>query len=1043
MSEPGYQEALQRISVCVEEGADDLDLSRLDLLQVPPEVWQLTNLRELHLFRNQLAAIPAKLQQLAHLQTLNLSRNRLEAIPAELGRLANLQRLYLSGNQLVALPAELGRLSSLEQLYLQENQLVALPAELGRLSSLQELYLHENQLTTIPDEMGQLSNLHTLYLHENQLAAIPSDIGKLANLRTLYVHDNQLEAIPAELGQLANLQTLSLHSNQLAAIPAGLGHLANLKAISLHNNRLAAIPAELGKLASLRALSLQDNQLRAIPAELGRLANLQTLSLQDNQLRAIPAELGQLANLQTLSLQDNQLAAIPAELGQLVNLDLSGNQLAAIPAELGRLADWRTLNLSPNRLDNFPEPREIRWALTAFYLHGNSALGLPRELLGPTAEEVGLNNLSPANPAEILEYDARTKANGRPLNEAKLILVGKGAVGKSSLVEKLIHGTFVHGKAKTEGINIERWELPLGGDPVRLNVWDFGGQEIMHATHQFFLTERSLYLLVLNGREGKEDLEAEYWLKLIASFGAESPVIVVLNKIREHAFDLNRSALLRKYPNIKGFVRTECSDDTGIEELKTLICQETDSLDELRVKFPGEWFSVKDLLATTKENYLSFDRYRELCGEHEITNSRHQEMLARYLNQLGIVLNYRDDPRLKDTHVLNPHWVTNGIYKILNSPLLEANHGEIELKDIAEILAPSDYPMHMCRFIFDLMKKFDLCYSYPGDDCHYLIPELLPKNEPEQGSEFDLAECLNFQYQYPVLPEGLLPRFITRTYHLSLKEPHWRSGVILNFENARALVKADATERRVFISVNGDSAESRRRLLAVIRSDFERIHQDIKNLNPLEFIPLPGLPDQTVPYQDLVVMEQKGMKEFPKVIGAEIMNYHVTDLLSGVDLPRRAETEFKTWNLFYSYAHLDESYLKELKTHLSILRRQGIIQGWADREIEAGEEWRKTITYQLESADIILLLISANFIDSDFCYDVEMKRAIQRHKKGEARVIPVIVRDCNWKGAPFSELQMVPKDGKAVDTWENRDSAWRNVSEEIEKAADSLRKKSR
>jgi internalin A len=134
--------------------------------------------------------------------------------------------------------------------------------------------------------------------------------------------------------------------------------------------------------------------------------------------------------------------------------------------------------------------------------------------------------------------------------------------------------------------------------------------------------------------------------------------------------------------------------------------------------------------------------------------------------------------------------------------------------------------------------------------------------------------------------------------------------------------------------------------------------------------------------------------------------------------------------------------LKELKTHLSILRRQGIIQGWTDREIEAGEEWRKAITEQLESADIILLLISANFIDSDFCYDVEMKRAIERHENGEARVIPVIVRDCNWKRAPFGKLQAVPKDGKAVDTWPNRDSAWRNVSEEIEKAAESLRKKS-
>jgi internalin A len=683
---------------------------------------------------------------------------------------------------------------------------------------------------------------------------------------------------------------LDLNRLDLVEIPPEVWLLSNLEKLSLSDNRLATVPAELGGLVNLRGLFLCGNQLAVIPAELGQLANLEELYLYDNQLVAVPAELGQLANLRTLSLYNNQLAAIPAELGQLTNLQnlyLDKNRLVAIPGELEQLARLQTLDLSHNQLVNLPDSLRRLDVLTELYLHENPALGLPTELLGPTYYEVFNKQSSPVAPLEILEYYSRGKGNGRPLNEAKLILVGNGAVGKSSLVEKLIHGTFVPGKAKTEGINIERWELAIGGDPIRLNVWDFGGQEIMHATHQFFLTERSLYLLVLNGREGKEDLEAEYWLKLIASFGAASPVIVVLNKIREHAFDLNRSALLKKYPNIKGFVRTECSDDTGIEELKTLISKETDTLDELRVKFPGEWFAVKDLLATTKDNYLSFDQYRDLCREHEITIPRHQEMLAKYLNQLGIVLNYRDDPRLKDTHVLSPHWVTNGIYKILNSPLLEGNQGEIELNDIAGILPPSDYPTHMCRFIFDLMKKFDLCFSYPGDECHYLIPELLPKNEPGEVSEFNLGECLNFQYQYPVLPEGLLPRFITRTYHLSLNEPHWRSGTILNFENARALVKADATDRRVFISVTGDSAESRRRLLAVIRSDFERIHRDIKNLNPLEHIPLPGLPDETVPYQDLVVMEQKGMKEFPKVIGADIKTYQVSDLLSGVDLTRR------------------------------------------------------------------------------------------------------------------------------------------------------------
>lgn len=108
-------------------------------------------------------------------------------------------------------------------------------------------------------------------------------------------------------------------------------------------------------------------------------------------------------------------------------------------------------------------------------------------------------------------------------------------MGKTSLVNRLVLDQFNRDEKKTEGIKTTVWPLELGGkEKVRLNIWDFGGQEIMHATHQFFLTQRSLYLLVLNGREGGEDADAEYWLKLIESFGGGSQVIVVLNKVQEH-----------------------------------------------------------------------------------------------------------------------------------------------------------------------------------------------------------------------------------------------------------------------------------------------------------------------------------------------------------------------------------------------------------------------------------------------------------------------------------------------------------------------------
>ena len=146
----------------------------------------------------------------------------------------------------------------------------------------------------------------------------------------------------------------------------------------------------------------------------------------------------------------------------------------------------------------------------------------------------------------------------------------------------------------------------------------------------------------------------------------------------------------------------------------------------------------------------------------------------------------------------------------------------------------------------------------------------------------------------------------------------------------------------------------------------------------------------------------------------------------------------KPHQIFYSYSHKDESLREALDEHISILERQGIVQVWHDRNIGAGDEWREAIEEELESADIILLLISASFIKSDFCWSIEMKEALKKQERGEACVIPIIVRPVEWKGAPFGHLQALPKDGKPVTVWSNRDVAWMEVVKGIKKAVEQL-----
>ena len=142
--------------------------------------------------------------------------------------------------------------------------------------------------------------------------------------------------------------------------------------------------------------------------------------------------------------------------------------------------------------------------------------------------------------------------------------------------------------------------------------------------------------------------------------------------------------------------------------------------------------------------------------------------------------------------------------------------------------------------------------------------------------------------------------------------------------------------------------------------------------------------------------------------------------------------------VFYSYSHKDEDLRDELGKHLTPLRREGAIVDWHDRKIGAGKEWEGEIEEHLNTAHIILLLVSSDFIASDYCYDVEMQRAMERHEAGEARVIPVILRPTDWKAVPFGKLLALPTDGKPVTEWDNQDAAFTDIAKGIRKVVEEL-----
>lgn len=143
--------------------------------------------------------------------------------------------------------------------------------------------------------------------------------------------------------------------------------------------------------------------------------------------------------------------------------------------------------------------------------------------------------------------------------------------------------------------------------------------------------------------------------------------------------------------------------------------------------------------------------------------------------------------------------------------------------------------------------------------------------------------------------------------------------------------------------------------------------------------------------------------------------------------------------VFYSYSSADESFRRKLEEHLSVLKRGGFIDTWSFRQIEAGEDWKKGIDAKLNASDMILLLVSSNFLASDYCWDIEMKRALERDEAGEAVVVPIILRDCDWHAAPFAKLQALPEGAKPITRWRPHDRAWANVVAALRKRLDSMK----
>jgi internalin A len=642
-------------------------------------------------------------------------------------------------------------------------------------------------LTEIPGEVFELTGLYRLDLNDNQLTELPREIAHLKNLEVLELTSNQLTELPGEISQLTRLELLGLGGNRFNKFPGGIVQLYNLKNLWFWGYNFTECPQEIFELKSLQELSLNTNQLTKLPKEIGKLEKLQTLFLSNNRLTQLPKEIAELKKLRELDLDNNQLTRLPKEMAQLENLQ-------------------------------------------GLLLYGNKNLISPP----PAVVEQGT--------AAVLKY-LKALEEKTTVWASKMVLVGEGGVGKTCLLDALEGKEFVAGKDTTHGIDTRKLTLPCPGRPditMELNVWDFGGQEIYHATHQFYLTNHALFILVWSARLGYEAGKIYKWLETIEALAPDSPILIAATHCKDRGADLPKGDILSKYPGKVYFFEVDNENKQGIPQLLEAICQLASRLKYMGVDRPLSWTKAASAIKELDKKYLSKKQLMDIFKASGVDEENY-ETLAVYLHEMGDILYYPEEEELKNTIIIKPAWVSQHMARVLDSEEISRNTGFLHKELLQTLWHDLDFPLHD-KFI-TLMEKFDLSYKTENNvEISLVVEKLKYEEHPKYKDLWDNFQPsereIVFKYELETIPAGIPTWFIARTHRYSMYI-HWRNGAVLQDKEKKhlGLVMASPESKEVWLKVKGIMPYY---FFALLRDTLELTFNRFEGLRRVAKVPCPG-----------------------------------------------------------------------------------------------------------------------------------------------------------------------------------------------------------
>ncbi len=860
--------ALQRIREAKEQRLITLDLANCGLTELPEELFELTWLEEL-ILTDGWNEYSLKKKRWEEFKSQNTGEtNNLKFIHSKIELLKNLRTIIACGKQdakwdLTDL-SPLKDLTALQRLRISSTQVADL-SPLKNLTTLQLLYVHSTQVTDL-SPLTHLTGLQQISVYSSFVTDL-SPLTHLTALQQIWISYTQVRDL-SPLTHLNALQQLNVSNTQVYDL-SPLTHLNALQQLNVSNTQVRDL-SPLTHLNALQIIDVSNTQVRDL-SPLTHSITLQGLNISNTQVHDL-SPLTYLTALQILSVDSTQVNDLsPLKYLTLLQVLSIGSTQVHDLDPLKDLIGLQLLNISNTRISDLSPLTQLT-ALQRLYVydtqvHDLSPLthliekGVPVKWANYAGEEGIFIKDSPlTNPSKeiveqgneaILNYWKQIDEQGSEnINETKLLIVGEGGTGKTTLFRKLKdhnHNPLTHPTGETHGINILEG-LPIGTD-FHVNLWDFGGQELQYMTHQFFLTPRALYVLMMDAR--KESANLAYWFKIISLLGRDNnkkaQLLLVFNKRTGTTGTPQYQDLLKHYEADFDYQFLEVNFAINNFEWDFLKLTIEHRLKALAFGIPRQWVPIREALREEAQinTHITMQRLAEICTLHRVSNEQDQLLVIKTLHILGQVL-YFEEKGLRGHLILSPKWAVAGVYAFLEDVHIKEHNGHFTEGEFVKILADKTvdgkrYSEEDAKLILKLITRdqFDICYkSEEGGD--YVAAQLLPDNKPPQYTllpKIMESSVLQFRYQYPTMPKGLISRLIVR---LSRKiaiidgiEVVWKKGAILHIEKdgqiCRVLIREDDAEsrtslRQIIIEVTGKPT-SLKFALQEIRNEVKYLHE--------------------------------------------------------------------------------------------------------------------------------------------------------------------------------------------------------------------------